>query len=350
MIKKLIFASALITSQALASDLTIVSWGGAYEKAQAESMHKPWMNKSNKSIISESYNGGLSEIKSQVESGNVFWDLVDLDESDALLGCDEGILEPIDSNMFGNVKNDFIKGSITECGIGTIVYSTVIAFNKDAFGLEKPENMDDLFDLNNYPGMRGLRKTAKFNLEFALIADGVPAQEVYNVLSTETGVDRAFAKLDSIKNSIVWFDSGSQPVQMLADGEIVMTTSYNGRVSDAIIVDNQPFEIIWDGQIYDMSMWGIPKGSKNKQNALDFILFSTEAERLAELSTYYPVGSVRKSSASTVGKHYVNKEIDLNDHLPTSTKNFKNAVKNNADWWANHQDEMNERFNKWLNS
>ncbi len=37
-----------------------------------------------------------------------------------------------------------------------------------------------------------------------------------------TGVDRAFAKLDTIKDSVVWWEAGAQPPQLLADGEVVM--------------------------------------------------------------------------------------------------------------------------------
>ena len=56
----------------------------------------------------------------------------------------------------------------------------------------------DFFDLARFPGPRGLRDSGpKYNLELALIADGVPPWRVYPALATTNGVDRAFAKLDS---------------------------------------------------------------------------------------------------------------------------------------------------------
>ena len=75
-----------------------------------------------------------------------------------------------------------------------------------------------------------MRKSPKVTMEFALIADGVPVSKVYDVLGTEEGVARAFAKLDTIKDDVVWWEAGAQPPQLLADGEVVFTTAWNGRV------------------------------------------------------------------------------------------------------------------------
>ena len=88
--------SAFVAGNAVAAELTVVSWGGAYTKSQVEAYHKPWMAQSGHSIISEDYGGGIAEIKAQVESGNVTWDVVDVELSDAIRACDEGLLEEID--------------------------------------------------------------------------------------------------------------------------------------------------------------------------------------------------------------------------------------------------------------
>ena len=90
----------LVASSAAAQDsLTVVSWGGAYTKSQVEAYHKPYMKKTGIKINSEDYNGGIAQIKAQVESGNVTWDLVDLEPADVSRGCDEGILEEIDAAL-----------------------------------------------------------------------------------------------------------------------------------------------------------------------------------------------------------------------------------------------------------
>ena len=327
--------------------MTVVSWGGAYTKSQIEAYHKPYTAKTGVTINSADYNGGLAEVKAQVESGNVTWDLVDVELSDAVRGCDEGLLEPIDASILPPAPDgtpatkDFIKGTLAECAVGEIVWSTVYAYDSSKFSGAKPKTIADLFDLKKFPGKRGLRKTPRVNLEWALMADGVPADKVYDTLSTPEGVDRAFAKLDTIKDSVLWWEAGAQPPQMLADGEVVMASAYNGRLFNAIVKEKKPFKIVWDGQVWDIDLWVIPKGSKHVKTALDFVKFSTDTQRLADQTKWISYGPVRKSSMPLVAK-------DMQEHMPTSPENFKNALQNNFEWWADHNDEMDERFAAWL--
>lgn len=327
--------------------LTVVSWGGAYTKSQIEAYHKPYTAKTGVTINSADYNGGLAEVKAQVESGNVTWDLVDVELSDAVRGCDEGLLEPIDVAILPPAPDgtpaakDFIEGTLVECAVGEIVWSTVYAYDSTKFSGAKPTTIQDFFDVEKFPGKRGLRKTPRVNLEWALMADGVPASEVYDVLSTSEGVDRAFAKLDTIKEHVLWWEAGAQPPQMLADGEVVMASAYNGRLFNAIVTEKKPFNIVWDAQVWDIDLWVIPKGSKNVKMALDFVKFSTDTQRLADQTKWISYGPVRKSSMPLVAK-------DMQPHMPTAPDNFKNALQNDFEWWADHNDEMDERFAAWL--
>ncbi len=259
------------TVGAMAADtITVVSFGGAYTKSQVEAYHKPWMAKTGNSILSEDYNGGLSEIKSQVEAGNVTWDVVDVELSEAVSGCDEGLLEPIDAALLPagadgtDATDDFLPGTLHECAVATIVWSTIFAYDGSKLA-NGPTTITDFFDTEKFPGKRGLRKSPKANLEMALSADGVAAADIYNVLSAPEGVDRAFAKLDTIKGDAIWWEAGAQPPQLLADGEVVMTTAYNGRIFNAVASENQSFEIVWDSQVFDLDLWVIPKGAPTEQ-------------------------------------------------------------------------------------
>ncbi|MEM7070957.1 MAG: ABC transporter substrate-binding protein [Pseudomonadota bacterium] len=327
--------------------LTVVSWGGAYTKSQIEAYHKPFESKTGIKINSEDYNGGLAQIKAQVESGNISWDVIDVELSDAIRGCDEGLLEEIDHSILPAGVNgvpaeeDFAPGTLHDCAVATIVWSSVFAYDKNKFPGNAPKTIADFFDVEKFPGKRGLRKSPRVNLEWALIADGVPINQVYDVLSTPAGVERAFAKLDSIKDHVVWWEAGAQPPQLLADGEVAMTSAYNGRLFNAIYTEGKPFEIIWDAQVWDIDLWVIPKGSKNRDAALEFIKFSTDSERLARQSDWISYGPARASSAPLV-------KPDVLPHLPTAPDNFKNPLQNNFEWWADNQTEMDERFNSWL--
>ena len=351
----LLGASAMIATSATAADLTVVSWGGAYTKSQVEAYHKPWMAKTGKTIISEDYGGGIAEIKAQVQSGNVTWDVVDVELADALRACDEGLLETIDHSILPPspagvpATEDFIDGALQECAVANIVWSSVYAYDASKTrNWNKPKTMADFFNTKAFPGKRGMRKNPKVTLEFALIADGVPTSQVYDVLATEEGVARAFAKLDTIKDDIVWWEAGAQPPQLLADGEVVFSTAWNGRVFNAKNGEGQPFEMVWDGQIYDLDLWVIPKGSKNKEAALDFVAFSTATEQLAAQASWISYGPARKSSEGMIGSYHSDPNLKMASHMPTASANFKNALQNDFEFWADNQDQLNERFNAWL--
>ncbi len=353
--KTLMATTALVVAGGAASaeELTVVSWGGAYTKSQIEAYHKPWIAKTGNTILSEDYSGGLAEVKAQVESGNVTWDIVDVELSDAVRGCDEGLLEEIDPSILPPAPDgtpateDFIPGAITDCAVANIVWSTIFAYDTSAMP-NGPTTIADFFDLEKFPGKRGMRKTPKANLEMALAADGVPADQIYEVLSTPEGVDRAFAKLDTIKDSVVWWEAGAQPPQLLADGEVAMTTAYNGRIFNAIAAEHKPFKIVWDNQIYDLDLWAIPKGAPHKDLAMDFLAFSTATEQLAEQARWISYGPARKSSNALIGTYATDPSIDMKAQMPTAPENFKTAIQNDFEFWADNQDELNERFNAWL--
>ena len=231
--------------------LTVVSFGGSYARASQKAYHEPFTEATGIEVRLEDYNGGLAQIRAQVETGKVYWDVVDLNVADAVLGCDEGLLEFITVEDLPPAadgtpaEEDFFPGTLTECGIGTIFFSSIYAYHPQHFPDAKPETIEDFFDLERFPGRRGMRRVPGDNLEIALLADGVPIAEVYATLDTPEGVERAIRKLDTIKDHIVWWETGAQPPQMLADGEVVMSTAYNGRIFNAQVLENQPFVVVW---------------------------------------------------------------------------------------------------------
>jgi len=342
-----ILLSFVIGTAQAAQSLTIVSWGGAYTYSQVQAYQKPFSKQTGVQINSEDYNGGLAQVRVQVESGNVSWDLVDLELSDAVRGCDDGLLERIDHSTLPPAPDgtpateDFIPGTLTDCAVGEIVWSTVVAFDTTKFKEERPWTIKDFFDVEKFPGKRGLRKSPRVNLEWALMADGVPNNQVYEVLATSEGVDRAFSVLDRVKSHVVWWEAGAQPPQLLADGEVTMTSAYNGRLYNAIFKEKKPFVIIWDGQVWDIDLWGIVKGTPNLATALEFVKFSTDTTRLANQAKYISYGPVRRSSMQKVNKR-------MKPHLPTSPDNFANSLQNDYQWWSDNQQEMDERFTAWL--
>ena len=339
--------------KAAAQSVTTVSWGGSYARAVNEGINIPFTAATGIRVNVEDYNGGLAQIRAQVDVGNVHWDVVDLEIADAVRGCDEGLLEPIDLGSFPPgpdgtpAVEDFVLESQSECGVGHLYWSTVFAYNADNISGEKPATIEDFFDLAKFPGRRGMRRVPQVNLEFALIADGVPLDEVYASLDTPEGLSRAFRKLDTIKDQVIWWEAGAQPPQMLADGEVTMSTAYNGRIFNAQVLEDQPFVIVWDGQLLDVGQVGIVAGTPRLEEALRYVAFATSAESQAAIGRRISYSPTRKSGAPLVTTH-VETGLDMAPHLPASPANVERALRYDWSWWVDNQDELNERFSAWL--
>ena len=336
-----------------ADALTVASWGGSYARACVKGYHQPFIAETGIEVRLDDYNGGLAQVRAQVETGNVYWDVIDLEITDAVRGCDEGLLEPIDTADLPPApdgtpaEQDLYPQTQTECGVGTLFYSTVYAYNPESLPGEKPATLADFFDLERFPGRRGMRRVPYVNLEFALIADGVPLDQVYATLDTPEGVDRAFRKLDTVKSQIVWWEAGAQPPQMLADGEVVMSTAYNGRIFNAQILENQPFVIVWDGQVLDIGQLGIIAGAPNLEAARSFVAFAARTESMLGVARHIAYGPARRSATPLVSTH-LETGVDMRPHMPTTPEHLSRALQNDWEWWSDHADEMNERFSSWL--
>ncbi|NGM88256.1 ABC transporter substrate-binding protein [Parapusillimonas sp. SGNA-6] len=325
--------------------LTVVSFGGAYGAAQKVHQIDPYMAKTGNKVLFENYTGGVAEIKAQVQAGKIQWDVVDIETIDLERACSEGLLEVIPRDILlpgadgTPAEKDFIPAALqNECGVGEIVWSTVYAYNNKTIGDKAPSTIQDLFDTKKFPGKRALRKKAQVNLEWALLADGVKAADVYKVLATPEGQERAFKKLDTIKKDIVWFDSWSQAPQLLNDGGAIMVQSANGRFFDAIKREGKPFTIVWDGNVYDLDAWGIVKGTPNKKQALDFVAFTTSTKALAGFQDV-AYGPPRNSSMALVDKSVI-------DQLPSS--HVEKGINADGIFWADYGETLGEKFNEWL--
>ncbi len=346
--------SALIGSAALlamaagpvvAQELTAVSFGGAYGAAQKKHMIDPYIEATGNKVLFEDYSGGIAEIKAQVEANNIQWDVVDIEVIDLERACSEGLLEVIPRDILppGDdgtpAEEDFFPEALAnECGVGVIFWAIIYAYNTETIGGGPPSTIADFFDTETFPGKRALRKRPQVNLEWALIADGVAPDEVYDVLSTDEGQARAFAKLDTVKDDLVWFDSWSQAPQLLNDGGAVMVQSANGRIFGAIKDDGRPFEMVWDSNVFDLDVWAIVKGTPNKDLALDFIKFATNTKPLSGMQDV-AYGPTRRSGAALVDPAVTN-------DLPTA--HIDKGIKADGIFWADFGESLGEKFNEWL--
>jgi len=328
--------AALALPVAAQSQLTVVNFGGANANAQKKAFYEPF-EKSGVKVVAVEYNGEQAKIKAMVETKKVTWDVVEVEAADVSRGCDEGLFEKLDWSKIGT-KSDFMPAAVHDCGVGVFVWSTVMAYNGDKLKTA-PVTWADFWDTKKIPGKRGLRKGARYNLEFALMADGVKPADVYKVLATKEGADRAFKKLTELKPNIQWWEAGAQPPQFLVAGDVVLSTVYNGRV-DAAHREGQNLKITWTGGIYDLDYWVIPKGTPNKDAAYKYVAFASSVGAQAEYAKNIAYGPANQKALAKL-------DAATLANLPTSPANAKSAVQFGVGFWADQGEELEKRFAAW---
>jgi putative spermidine/putrescine transport system substrate-binding protein len=338
--KKTFLACIVAASFALPAlaqqQLTVVNFGGANANAQKKAYYEPY-EKTGTKIIPVEYNGEQAKIKAMVETKKVTWDVVEVESPDAVRGCDEGLFEKLDYSKIAP-KSDFLPAAVTDCGVGIFVWSTVMAYNADKLKTP-PTTWADFWDTKKYPGKRGMRKGARYNLEFALMADGVKPADVYKVLATPAGVDRAFKKLDELRPNIQWWDAGAQPAQFLVSGDVAMSTVFSGRIITAQKA-GQPLDIVWNGAIADYDYWVIPKGSPMKDDAIKFINYIVAVPQQNAFLVLQPGGPVNTQALAKMDAAQLK-------NLPNTPEHAKIGVVNDREFWDEHGDDLDQRFAAW---
>ncbi|WP_172292756.1 extracellular solute-binding protein [Pseudoruegeria sp. HB172150] len=353
-------AAPVAFAQDMADSMTLVSWGGAYQNSQVKAYAEPYQAEHSEVEIvwDESSAEAVAKLRAMNEAGNITWDLVDVVAADAIRLCDEGLAMEYDPEELlapapdgTSAEDDFGDLLVSDCFIPQIVYSTTFGYRTDMVpeGAEPPSEICDVFDLETYPGKRALEKRPINNMEWALLCDGVAKEEVYDVLETPEGQDQALAKLDEIKDEVIWWSAGADTPQLLADGEVFMGSTYNGRLFSVIEEQDQPVAMMWDAQVFDLDGWIIPEGLPEDRLARvkDFVYFATDTQRLADQAAYISYGPARESSAPLVGEH-AELGIDMGPHMPTDPDNAENTFVYNYEFWADYRDDIDAKFQAWL--
>jgi putative spermidine/putrescine transport system substrate-binding protein len=332
-------ATMAFAAPAISRDLTVTAWGGSSQAAQRKVFYEPFMKATGLKLVEDTWSGGIGVIRTKVQSGDPNWDVVQVEGDENVIGCDEGLYVKPDWNAIGG-KAAFLKEAVTDCGVGSVVYSSALTYDADRLK-DGPKSWVDFWDLKKFPGKRTLRKTPKYTLEFALMADGVPPDQVYKVLRTPAGVDRAFKKLDEIKSSIVWWTAGSTPPELLNSGEVVMAGSYVSRILAANKADKKNFKVVWDQSMYALDYWVILKGTPHPKEAGQLLAFMTKPENQAKFPTENPQGVTTLEGI----KHT---DPEVAKLLSTYPDNMRHALAFDAAYWVEHIEDLTQRFNAWV--
>jgi putative spermidine/putrescine transport system substrate-binding protein len=319
----------------MAAEIVMNVSGGAYLDALKKCFFDDFEKASGNKMLYEP-GANFAKLTAMVKSGNVEWDIAEAEYQDlVILGAKDGVLEPMDYTIIN--KKDTLKEAMGPYSVGTTFYSTVLAYNAEKYPKGKePRSWKDFWDVKKFPGPRALEKNPYNNLEFALMADGVPPGKLYPL-----DVDRAFRSLDKIKPHVkVWWTAGAQPAQLLTDKEVDLTSAWNGRIF-TIQKQGAKVEIQWNEGIIMTGAWVIPKGAKNKKAAMELLNFFLIPERQARFAEAIGYPGVSMKIFDFV-------DPKLAPHLPTYPEHYKKQVAVNNEWWVENRNKMQERWNSWL--
>ncbi len=331
-------AAVVATGASSARDLTVVGWGGSSQAAQREVFYRAFSAQAGVPVTEDSWSGGLGILRSRVQAGNPTWDLVQVEADEVRIGCEEGLFERVDWAALGG-RAAFMPGAYSECGFGFVVWSVGLAYDGSRLQTA-PTSWADFWDTQRFPGQRTLRRGPKYTLEIALMADGVPPAEVYNVLRTPAGVDRAFRKLEALRRNIVWWTAGAQPGQLLASGEVTMAAAYTGRMFAARADDNRDFRVVWNGSIYAIDFWTVLRGSQNRDAAMRMMQFIARPENLGRYPTRVAYGITHRQAAAQIDPAVL-------PTTPTAPDNLAVSLELDVEFWTDNLEELTQRFNAW---
>jgi putative spermidine/putrescine transport system substrate-binding protein len=312
--------------------LVVASFGGAWQEAQSASMFQPFAAATGVTVEEREYAGELELVREHGEAGE--WDVIDVEPAELLHGVEEGLFEPIDWS--GIDRDALLPSAVHEYGVGLMTYAIVHGFSTEAHE-SAPATWADFWDTERFPGKRALRDNPQWMLEIALLADGVPAADLYPL-----DLDRAFAALDRLRDHVVMFDDWAEPAELLAAGEVTFAVGTNGRLAAARDA-GEPVDFSWQGSVVSSDWFVIPKGSQNKARAQELVAYAVGLEAQSAFPRLIDYGPVRTDALEAL-------PAEVQERLPSQPAHMADAVLFDAEWWRANEDEANRRWEEWTAS
>lgn len=331
----LVLFAAVASASAQERPLTIVHYGGTFGQAMRTAFFDPAEKAMGIKIVDTSRTD-MAKIKAMVQSGNIEWDVANVNTLEVGRGAREGLWEPIDWSLI----DPKVAGPVgkLDYGVAFVGFSIGLAYSTKKYPSadKAPKSWADFWDVKRFPGPRALEDRVRYQLEFALLADGIAPDKLYPL-----DVERAFRKLDQIKPHITaWAKPPVQPIELIASGEVDMDSAFNNEVANGQ-QRGAPIAMQFNGAIYTTNSWVILKGSPNKAKAMQFIKTVTQPAYEAKLAELTYFGPMNPDAMALV-------KPEVRRNLPTETENLRSSIALNNEWWAEHEAALIDRWNKWL--
>ncbi|OON92062.1 MAG: hypothetical protein ATN34_01260 [Epulopiscium sp. Nele67-Bin002] len=328
----LVGCGANSNSNTAAGQIVVVDWGGANTDARITANFNAFEEETGiqVTVVTPS---DYAKLISMVENNTTEWDVMNCDAYWGVYAGNNGYLEPMDYDVITTQIDPEVQ---LEYVMGAEIYTSVIAWNTDKYTADtSPSNWSEFFDIEQYPGKRALWQYPVTVLEAALLADGVSKDDLYPL-----DLDRAFDKLDTIKDSVIWWSRGAEPSQMLATGEADFALAWSGRIAMAA-EEGSPVDMTYTEGIMISAGWVVPKNAPNLENAMLFIEFISAAQQQYAFSLQMPYGSTNPDAVALMSD-------ELKVSLGQSAEQLSTELYLDNEYWAENLADIEERFNAWL--
>lgn len=307
--------------------IAVNSWGGPWLEAAKANLFDPFTAATGVKIEPVSP-VSFAKLAQQVKTGVYEFDVTTLGAGELLRAEEAGLLEEIAEPY---------PGGLFHRGAGSHAFATVIGWNGKKFA-EGPKTWADFWDVEKFPGARSLQRYPARILPLALLADGVPMDQLYPL-----DIDRAFAALDRIKEHVVvWWTAGAQSSQILRDGEVDLCGIWHARFFEAQ-AGAPHLQMTWNQGQQERAYWCVAKGSPNRGAAEDFVRFATSAEPLAKFCVQAEYGPLNPDAMALVAD-------DKAQRMPTHPANYSQTFEQDIENFGGDIAAVSERFEEWLAS
>lgn len=306
--------------------LYINTWGGPWEEAARANLFDPFTVETGVEVRTVSP-VSFAKLAQQVQTGVYEFDITTLGGAELVRANEADIIEDWQEAPY--------EGALFENGVASHAFATVLAWRTDKYP-EGPKTWADFWDVERFPGSRSLQRYPARVLPLALLADGVPVEDLYPL-----DVDRAFASLDKIKpHVLVWWTAGAQSTQILRDGEVDMIGIWHGRFFEAEEA-GAPVAMTWDNGQIDRAYWVVAKDTPNADLAREFITFATSSKPLAGFATQGDYGPLNPAAYEFIAKEDAQR-------MPTSEENYPKVFEQDIANLGIDPSELSQRFEEWL--
>lgn len=322
-------------AEAAQERVVIRSPGGAYDDIRKKLIYEPFTKETGIRVIPVATTTG--KLEAMLRSGNIEIDIIDNDDSVLLQWEDE--LAPLDYASFKYTDPaDILPEYKHDNYVGNFVYADVMGYNTEKFDKSSvPQTWADFWDYKRIPAARALADidTGGPNIEFALLADGVPMDKLYPL-----DLPRAFASLTRVKPGIAKFwSSGALSVQMLSTREADVSSVWSTRILKGI-ENGSPLAINWNQHGVHVQAYAALKKAKNLENAQKLIDFCLSERVQSQFSSHWNSGPVTQAAYKALTP-------ELREKIPGGDRTREHGFLLDARWWAKNRAELGKEWAKW---